>query len=345
MKRTIRRDYVLSFLKELLETPSPSGFCREVMKKVEAEAARLGYPMTFTNKGCGVIAIPGQADRTVTGLSAHVDTLGAMVRSIHPGGTLRFTLIGGFMLGSVENEYCRIHTRDGKVYEGTILTVKPSVHVYPDARELKREEAAMEIRIDERVSSREDVLSLGIAPGDFISFDPRVRILDNGYIKSRHLDDKAGVTAVFGLLELLRREKLTPKNSLRVFISTYEEVGHGSSYIPEEIDELIAVDMGAMGDDLHCRETDVSICAKDSTGPYDYGMVSRLIELAKHEGIPYAVDIYPQYGSDASAALRAGRDIRAALLGPGVHASHSMERTHIEAVENTAALLAAYLLD
>jgi putative aminopeptidase FrvX len=292
-----------------------------------------------------VIDVPGKNNGYPIGISAHVDTLGAMVRSVKANGMLRFSLIGGFMLGSVENEYCQVHTRDGRTYDGTILTTKPSVHVYDEARDLKREEAAMEIRLDEPVASKEDVQRLGIGTGDFVSFDPRLQIKPNGYIKSRHLDDKAGVAAVFGLLELLHRNRLTPRSGVKVFISTYEEVGHGSSFIPDDIEELIAVDMGALGDDLNGSERDVSICAKDSSGPYDYGMVSRFIELAKQHQLRHAVDIYPHYGSDATAALRAGSNIRAGLIGPGVHASHSMERTHIEAIENTAALLAAYVME
>lgn len=201
----------------------------------------------------------------------------------------------------------------------------------------------MEVRIDELVSSKDDVLGLGISVGDFISFDARAVITPSGYIKSRHLDDKASVAALLGLLESIKREGWKPLHNLSLLISNYEEVGHGTAWIPGEINEMIAVDMGAMGDDLSCKETDVSICAKDSSGPYDYVMTGRLIELADALAIPYAVDIYPMYGSDASAALRGGNNIRAALIGPGVHASHSMERTHKDAVLNTAKLLAAYV--
>lgn len=246
-------------------------------------------------------------------------------------------------MNSIENEYCIIHTRSGLTYTGTILTSHPSVHVYADARDFKRSEENMEIRIDELVSTKDDVLKLGISVGDFISFDARAVLTPSGYIKSRHLDDKASVAALFGLLESIRREGWKPLHNLSLLISNYEEVGHGAAWIPGEINEMIAVDMGAMGDDLSCKETDVSICAKDSSGPYDYAMTSRMIELANGLAIPFAVDIYPQYGSDASAALRGGNNIRAALIGPGVHASHSMERTHKQAVLNTAKLLAAYL--
>lgn len=345
MKPNLNRAYMIERLEELLNIPSPSGFCMEIMKHLELEVDRLGYKMEQTPKGTGIITIPGRTEGKVIGISAHVDTLGAMVRSIKPKGMIRFTSIGGYTMESVEGEYCQIHTRDGRRYEGTVLTTKPSVHVYSDARDMKREEANMEIRIDEAVSSKEDTEQLGISVGDFISWDPRVRILPNGWIKSRHLDDKASVAALLGFMEWLQREGKQPLHTIKLVISTYEEVGHGASYIPEEITEFIAVDMGALGEDLSGSEKHVSICAKDSSGPYDYGMTTKLIELAKREELPYAVDIYPHYGSDATAALRGGSNIRAALLGPGVHASHGMERSHADAIVNTAALLLAYVME
>ncbi len=345
----LNRGYVLDFLKRLLATPSPSGYCMEIMRLLREEASKLGFDITLTPKGNGILTLPGPSSggnsSGALGLTAHVDTLGAMVRSIKPDGKLRFTPIGGYDMHTVEGEYCLIHTRDGRRYEGTVLSARTSVHVFTDARDWKREEANMEIRIDEPVTTKEQTEKLGIAPGDFISWDPRTRMMDNGWIKSRHLDDKAGVAALFGMLEWLKREGKTPVRTVKMIFSTYEEVGHGSAHIPDDITEMIAVDMGAIGDDLSATERDVSICAKDSSGPYDYGMTTRLIELAKREGIPYAVDIYPHYGSDASAALRGGGNIRAALVGPGVHASHGMERTHADAVLNTTALLLAYVME
>ncbi|GGG14559.1 M42 family metallopeptidase [Paenibacillus abyssi] len=339
------QEYIVTLLERLLKTPSPSGYCMDIMQLIQNEADKLGYSLEITPKGNGIITIQGQHADKVIGLSAHLDTLGAMVRSIKPNGMIRFTPVGGYAMHTVEGEYCLIHTRDGRTYEGTVLSTKPSVHVYPDARDWKREEANMEIRIDEIVKSKEEVEKLGIAVGDFISWEPRTRILTNGWIKSRHLDDKAGIAALFGLLEWMKREGRKPVHTVKLILSTYEEVGHGSSYIPADITELIAVDMGAIGDDLSATERDVSICAKDSTGPYDYNMTSKLIALAKREKLPHAVDIYPHYGSDASAALLGGSNIRAALIGPGVHASHGMERTHADAIVNTAALLLAYVLE
>ncbi|WP_223069921.1 M42 family metallopeptidase [Paenibacillus caui] len=343
MSITIHEEYVITLLKKLLDTPSPSGYTHHVMQIIEDEADKLGVPFERNAKGGGILRLQGEDHLSPLCLSAHVDTLGAIVRSVTSRGTLAITSVGGFMMHSIENEYCQIHTRDGRTYTGTILSTHPSVHVYSDAREFPRQEKNMEVRIDELVETKDDVLKLGINNGDFISFDARAVVTKSGFIKSRHIDDKASVAALFGLLESSKREGWIPKRDLVLLISNYEEVGHGAAFIPEGIREMIAVDMGCIGDDLSCKETDVSICAKDSSGPYDYDMTSKLIELAKRENIPYAVDIYPQYGSDASAALRAGHNIRAALIGPGVHASHAMERTTKQAVVNTARLLGAYV--
>ncbi|XID94823.1 M42 family metallopeptidase [Paenibacillaceae bacterium WGS1546] len=341
------RPYIIGLLEALLATPSPSGYCMSIMKLIREETARLGFALEMTPKGNAIIALPGRDGHPggTLALTAHVDTLGAMVRSVKPNGMLRFTPIGGYAMQSVENEYCLVHTRDGRTYEGTVLIARPSVHVYADMKDFNREEANMEIRLDETTATKEETEKLGIAPGDYISWDPRTRVLPSGWIKSRHLDDKASVAALFGVMEWLKREGRMPARPVKIIVSTYEEVGHGSAYIPADITEMIAVDMGALGDDLSATERDVSICAKDSTGPYDYGMTSRLVELARRENLPHAVDVYPHYGSDASAALRGGSNIRAALIGPGVHASHGMERTHADAIENTAKLLIAYIMD
>lgn len=341
----VNKDYMLTFLEALLNTPSPSGYCGRIMDMIGVEAKRFGFQFEITPKGGGIITIPGKEQGPVLGLSAHVDTLGAMVRSITSDGKLKFTAVGGYMMSTIEGEYCQIHTRSGQVIDGTVLSIKPSVHVYKDAYDLKREEANMEIRLDELVRSKEDVEALGIRTGDFISFDARAQIMPSGFVKSRHLDDKASVAILFSILEFCAREQTRPKQTVKIFITNYEEVGHGAAYITDDVVEFIAVDMGAIGDDLSCTEQDVSICAKDSSGPYDYAMTGKLIELAEQKRLSFAVDIYPQYGSDASAALRAGNNIRAALIGPGVHASHGMERTHVNALSNTAALLAAYLFE
>ncbi len=335
------KKYILDFAKEILAIPSPSGYCKNVIKRVQEETEKYGLEFEITPKGNGIITIPGK-DSYVVGLSAHVDTLGAMVRSIS-SETLKFTSIGGPLWASLDGEYCEVHTRDGKSISGTILSTSPAVHVYKDASTKDRKPETMEIRLDEVVKSKEDIEKLGIEVGNFISIDPKTTITESGFIKSRFLDDKINVASLFGLIDYLKRNNITPKHTIKIVISTYEEVGHGGSWIPQDINEMIAVDMGCIGDDLSCTEFDVSICAKDSSGPYDYDMVNELVNLSKKNKLQYAVDIYPFYGSDVSAALRGGNNIKGALIGPGVHASHSMERTHYQAIESTVKLLIEYV--
>jgi putative aminopeptidase FrvX len=336
--------YIIETINKLVNIPSPSGYTSEVMEYVRKEAEGFGYSWEYSNKGGLIISVPGKTKETL-GLSAHVDTLGAMVRSITPGGMLRITLVGGFTMHSIEGSYCKIHTREGKTYTGTILSKSPSVHTYDDARTLERCEKNMEIRIDEQVKDKEGVLALGINTGDYISFDANFQYTDTGFVKSRHLDDKASVAVLLGLLKDMHEDHIIPERCLKLVISNYEEVGFGASWIPEEITEFIAIDMGAMGEDLNGSEYAVSICAKDSSGPYDYELTTKLINLAKKSGIDYVVDIFPHYGSDVSAALRGGNNIKGALIGQGVHASHGMERTHVKGLENTLKLLEKYILE
>ncbi|MBH1939986.1 M42 family metallopeptidase [Mobilitalea sibirica] len=335
-------DYIIKTLETIVNIPSPSGFTKEVMGFVEKEADRFGYVCEYTQKGGLIISVNGKGEETL-GLSAHVDTLGAMVRSIDREGTLKFTMVGGYTMHSVEGSYCKIHTREGQVYTGTILAKSASVHSYDDAKTMERTDRNMVVRIDEIVENKEDVLKLGINSGDYISFDGQFKYTEKGFIKSRHLDDKASVALLLGMLKEMSEEKLTPEKNLKILISNYEEVGFGASWIPKEITEFIAVDMGVIGDDLNGSEYKVSICAKDSSGPYDYDMTNRLIALAKENNIDYVVDIFPHYGSDVSAALKGGNNIRGALIGQGIHASHGMERTHRKGLENTLKLLKAYI--
>lgn len=335
-------DYIIKTTQTLVNIPSPSGFTKKAIEFVKGEALRFGYACEMSQKGGLIISVEGRQEETI-GLSAHVDTLGAMVRSINNDGTLQFTMVGGYTMHSVEGSYCKIHTRDGRVYTGTILIKSSSVHGYDDARTMERTDRNMLVRIDEIVNNKEEVLALGINSGDYISFDAEFEYTEKGFIKSRHLDDKASVAVLLALLKEMSEKKLRPNKKVKILISNYEEVGFGASWIPEDITEIIAVDMGVVGDDLNGSEYKVSICAKDSTGPYDYDMTSRLIALAKENEIDYVVDIFPHYGSDVSAALRGGNNIKGALIGQGVHSSHGMERTHIKGLENTLKLIKAYL--
>lgn len=338
-----KQEETVSFLKELLSINSPTGYTTNAIRFLKSAVENIGYETEVTPKGNLIVSVDGEDTNATRGLSAHVDTLGLMVRSINSDGTLSLTKLGGPLTPTLDGEYCDIITRDNKVYTGTILSKSPSIHVFKDASKKDRDIDNLVVKLDERVENKEDVQKLGIQNGDFIAYDPKVFVTDSGFIKSRFLDDKASVALLVSILKMLKDENMKPKTNLKFIFSTYEEVGHGASWIPEEITELLAVDMGCIGLDLDCTEYDVSICAKDSSGPYDYELTSQLIEFAKVEELNYAVDIYPMYGSDASAALSGGANIRAALIGPGVSSSHGMERTHVDALKNTFELIKKYI--
>ncbi len=336
------RAYYTDLLLELMAAPSPSGYWREVMEVVKRRAEENGASFTLTRKGCGVITVKGAEEGEALGACAHCDTLGAMVRSAGADGGINFTVVGGPLLPTLDGEYCAVITGEGKKYSGTILSKSPAVHVYSDARTRERSAENMYVRLDEVVSSAEDVRALGIENGDYICFDPKTTVTDSGYIKSRFLDDKASVACLLTCVHILRDKGVVPPRDLKILITMYEEVGHGASYVPEGISSMLGVDMGCIGEDLSCTEHDVSVCAKDSGGPYDYALTKRLISLAKENGLSYAVDIYPYYGSDVEAMWRAGYDVPGALIGTGVHASHGMERTHLDGVFNTISLILLY---
>ena len=345
MEFKLNREFTLETLKKIINTLSPTGYCKDVTERIEAIAADLGYKTTRNKKGNVIIEAEGEDVNYCIGIPVHVDTLGAMVRSINSDGTLRITSLGGNMYSTLDGEYCYIHTRDDRVFTGTILSTSPAVHVFPDSKTKERSEENMMVRIDEKVKTKEDVEKLNIGTGDFICVDPKFQVTESGFIKSRYLDDKAGTTCALSVLEMFKRLGVKPRCNVKVLVSTYEEVGHGCANIPEDIDELVGIDMGCIGLDLNCTESDVSICVKDSSGPYDFDITNRLIELGKKYELGYAVDVYPMYGSDVSAALGAGNNIKGALVGPGVGASHGMERTHIDGVENTIKLMYAYLTE
>ena len=339
-----KSDLVKKYLNDVLNIPSPSGYTQNIMEYIKKILETHNVDYKVTNKGAIVATIEGEDTEYQKTLSCHVDTLGAMVKEIKSNSRLALTQVGGYMMHSIEGECCKIHTRDGKVYEGTIQTTKPSVHIHSDARELQRIPANYEVVIDEEVFTKEDTQKLGIEVGDFISFDPRVKMTDSGFIKSRHLDDKASVAAVLYIIEYIKLVGIKPKNTINFFFSNYEEVGHGSSAaIPEKTKEFIAIDMGCPGEGQNSTEYDVCICAKDSGGPYDYELTTRLINLAKDNNIGYKVDTYPNYGSDAGAMLKAGYDVKTALIGAGIFASHGYERTNLESIIETIKLVTEYV--
>jgi putative aminopeptidase FrvX len=334
----------VKLIARLTSIPSPSGNTNKVISFVEDYLRQLGVQSKRTYKG-GVLATLDGKDTTKSRfLTAHVDTLGAMVKEIKANGRLKIDLIGGFKYNSIEGEYCQIETNSGKKYTGTILLHQTSVHVYKDSNKIERNQENMEVRIDEKVHNAEDVRRLGIEVGDFISFDPRVDLTKSGFIKSRHLDDKASVGILLQLIKQIKEESLTLPYTTHFLISNNEEIGYGgNSNIPSETVEYLAVDMGAIGDGQSSDEYTVSICVKDASGPYHYGLRKKLTKLAIDYNIPYKLDIYPYYGSDASAAIRSGHDIIHGLIGPGIDASHAFERTHQDSIENTAKLIYHYV--
>lgn len=326
-------------LQELVQIDSPTGFTLQAENYIFGLLESYGLKPKFTRKRAVTCAL-GSNPKLV--IAAHTDTLGAIVSRINADGTLGFSLLGGPLLNSFEGEYCRIYTLSGGVVTGTLLPNNPSVHVNADIKNTKRELATMHIRIDEPVLTAQHTKELGINVGDIICFDTRYQELPNGFIKSRFMDNKAGC---FVLFEIARRFAMQNRTApVELFFSNYEEVGHGAAigYAPT-VEEMLVIDMGVVGSGCEGSEMHCSICAKDSSGPYDYAFRKRLVELADKNQIPYRLDIYPFYSSDGSAAQRAGNDLRVALIGPGVAASHGMERTHKTGIEATIDLCMAYI--
>lgn len=332
---------IKKYLNEVLSIPSPTGYTKEILEYLKKEIGSMNVDYKVGNKGMLIATIEGEDNNKATTVSAHIDTLGAIVKEVKGNGRLSVSQLGGYMMNTVEGENCLIHTREGKKYEGTLQTIKPSVHIHAnDARELPRECKNYEIVIDEEVFTKDDVQKLGIEVGDIVSFDTRTRITESNFVKSRYLDDKASVSALLTVMKNIKENNIKLKNTVNFYFSNYEEVGHGSSsFIPNNTTEFIAVDMGCPGDGQNSTEYDVCICAKDSNGPYDYELTNTLIEVCKKNSIGYKVDIYPSYGSDAAAALKAGMDAKFALIGPGVFASHGYERTHIKSIDQTIKLI------
>ena len=337
-------DFSWEQTEKLLAIDSPSGFTDAAAQWVKEAFESLGFAAAITTKG-GVLAdLGGRDDADALLLEAHADTLGAMVAEIKGNGRLRLTNLGGMSPNNAEAENVRIHTREGKIIEGTCQLCNASVHVNGDYGSAKRTWDTLEVVPDEAVASAEDTRKLGIQVGDIVCFDPRTRRTASGYLKSRFLDDKLSVGILLGLAKYLSDTGITPARRVYAHVTVYEEVGHGgSASVPQGVTEAISVDMGCVGEGLQCTERQVSICAKDSGGPYSYAVVGKLIDAAKKTGADYAVDVYPYYGSDVEATLRSGHDIRHGLIGAGVYASHGYERSHIDGVYNTLKVLAGYL--
>jgi putative aminopeptidase FrvX len=343
---TLDHKLMVDFLVNLLNIPSPTGFHEEAIAYCEQVFATLPVSLSRSRKGALIVTWEGAKSDAPRGLTAHIDTLGAMVAQIKSNGRLKLTQIGGWAWGSVEGEGVTVHTQNGNKIRGAILPLKASVHVHGnETREFKREAEAYEVRLDARTLSAADTRKLGIEVGDFVSFDPRVEVSLPGFIRSRHLDDKAGVACIYGAVKALADANIVPAQRTTILISNYEEVGHGaSSGLPADLSELLTVDMAAVGDSQNSDEFSVGICVKDSGGPYHIAMTRKLTTLAEQARIPYKLDTYPYYGSDGEAFWRAGGDVIVGLIGPGVDASHHYERTHQDSLVATAMLIAEYLI-
>lgn len=337
-------NYIADKTVELCRIPSPTGYTEQAIAFMENEFAALGVPTQRTRKGALIATLAGEETERTRCLTAHIDTLGAMVKEIKGNGRLKLTRIGGYSFQTIEGEHVTIHTASGKSYTGTVLVTKASVHVFAQEHyKQERDEHTIEVRIDERTTSRAETEALGIGVGDYVSLDPRSLRTPAGFIKSRHLDDKACAAILLGVAKAVKEGGIKLANTTHLLISNYEETGHGASVFPSTTTEMIAVDMAAVGEGQTSDEFSVTVCMKDSTGPYDYELSRRLQAIAASEGISLKMDIYPSYGSDASAALRAGGEFKAACVGPGIDASHSFERCHEESLLETARLLLAYL--
>ena len=331
--------------KKVIDVPSPVGYYVKLNPVLEKMAEELGERVTYDNKSTAYITLDGEDNSKTVLVGAHADTLGLMVRTIDANGMIRVRQLGGVNYANLEGETVTVHTRDGKEYTGLLACQSHSVHVFDDARTLERNENTMVLILDEKVKSKADVRALGIRNGDFVSIDPRCQFTENGFIKSRFIDDKAAIACCFTMLKFLKESGLKPKYKTILAFPYSEEIGLGGTYVPDGVSEYVALDIGLIGPGYDGNEFGVSICAKDATAPYDYELTTRLIKLAEKSGCDYNVDIFYRYGTDGNAAMRAGNNLRAAAFGMAVYCSHGMERTHIDGIENTLKLLAAYVLD
>ena len=339
-------DFLLSFLVDLLNTPSPTGYAHHAIELTEKALGQFsGLELSRTRKGALVARWPGENNDAPRALTAHVDTLGAMVKEIKANGRLKLTKIGGFAWNTVEGEGLTVFTRGGQMSRGSLLFSMASGHVHGSkVSDLKREDDNMEVRLDARTASGDETRKLGVNVGDFVAFDPRVEVT-NGFVRSRHLDDKACVSCLLAAIKAIHAAGLQPAQTTTFHFSNYEEVGHGAaSGFPAGLAELVSLDMAAVGEGQTSDEFHATLCVKDSGGPYHHGLSQKLRRLAEEHDIKYKVDIYPYYGSDGEAYWRAGGDVAVALIGPGVDASHNYERTHEEALLATAQWNVAYLL-
>lgn len=340
----IDMSYLVKTMQELIETPSPVGYYEQMKPAIERMASQLGYAVTYDNRNTAYITVAGEDTSKTVCVSAHADTLGMMVRGVNSDGTLRTRPLGGINYTSIEGENVTVHTRSGKNYTGLVVCKHHSSHAYEDAKTMERNENTSFVLLDAEVKNSQDVRAMGIRNGDYIFVEPRFTLTPGGYIKCRNIDNKAAMACSFAALKYLAENKRKPKCNTVFAFPFYEEVGSGGAYVPEEISEIVAVDIAILGPDADGSEQSVTIFAKDASIPYDYDLTNCLIAAAEKAECDYAVDVFYRYGSDASQAFKSANNVRAAAFGMGTYSSHGVERTHLKGVENTARLLLAYVL-
>ncbi len=345
MNSSIDNKYMIDTLIELLNIPSPTGFTHKAVNFVELKLKELGLKSRRTKKGALVWQLKSKNKQQKT-IASHIDTLGAVVKEIKDNGRLKLSQLGGYDWATIEGAEAKVHLYNGKIITGTVVNEKQSTHVFgPELHALKRNAKVIELRLDAKTNDEDMTKDLGIEVGNIVSFDSNAVLTKNGFIKARHLDNKAAVAICLALTKAVLEDRLEPTATINFYVSNYEEVGHGAATgIPKETDELLCIDMAAVGEGQASKEDKVTLCVKDSSGPYDYSLNQKLRDLAKANNIDLKNDVYPFYGSDASAAWRAGGDFKAALIGPGVDASHAYERSHQDAIIETAKLVLAYML-
>jgi putative aminopeptidase FrvX len=342
----IPTDYLTKTLVDLLNTPSPTGDTEYAISFIQGELEAMGVATERTYKGALLATLEGHRDDRPRAVSAHVDTLGAVVAEIKSSGRIRLTALNGVMWPTVESEGVWIATRSGRQVRGSIVLTNGAAHVNKEATTVARTADNLEVRLDERTSSAEETRLLGIEVGDFVYLDPRVETSDSGFIRSRFLDDKACVVCALAAVKAIKESGMTVAQRTTLLFSNFEEVGHGGmDGLPADLAELVIMDMACIGNRLRGDEFHCSICIKDSSGPYSKRLTEKLRLTSARRGIDLVPDIYPFYGSDGSAYWRSGGRAEVALIGPGVDTSHGYERTHLEALVDTAALVAEYLAD
>jgi peptidase M42 family hydrolase len=338
-------DYLADALEEMLSIPSPTSYTDNIVRRCAQELDRLGVPFEVTRRGAIRAVLRGKKRRPARAIAAHLDTLGAQVKEVKGNGRLAVVPIGNWSARFAEGARCTIFTEQGS-YRGTILPLKASGHTYGDeVDEQPCGWAHVEVRVDARSSSADEANKLGIDVGDIISIDPQPEFLENGFICSRHLDDKAGVAVMLAALRAL----IPVQNKLPVdvyFLFTIEEeVGVGASNIlTEDVASLIAVDNGTSAPGQNSAEFGVTIAMADHNGPFDYHLTRQLAKLCVDNEIFHQRDVFRHYRSDVASAVEAGHDVRTALICFGVDASHGWERIHIHALRSLAELITAYVL-